>query len=79
MAMQMVERKEFSLIKIENQSGAKNEFKLWLQLKQINEADTRMKITFDVQLNAMLKMVAKKPLQSFVTTLTDQITNSFNR
>ena len=79
MAMQMVEKNPHSLIKIENQSGAKNEFKLWIQLKQVDESDTRIKVTFDVQLNAMLKMVAKKPLQTFVGTLTDQLADSFNR
>lgn len=79
MAMQMVEKKPFSLIKIENQANSKNEFKLWVQLKPVDDLDTRIKLTFDVQLNAMLKMVAKKPLQSFITTLTDQIADSFNQ
>ncbi len=66
MAMQIAEKQEFKLIKIENQSGAKNEFMLWFQLKSISNEDTRIKITFDVQLNAMMKMVAKKPLQKFI-------------
>jgi carbon monoxide dehydrogenase subunit G len=79
MAMHIVEKKEFSLIKIENQTNAKNEFKLWVQLKQMDEQDTRIKLTFDVQLNAMVKMVAKKPLQNFITTLTDRIADSFNQ
>ncbi|MEA3446229.1 MAG: SRPBCC family protein [Bacteroidota bacterium] len=79
MAMQIVEKKPFNLIKIENQAKAKNEFMLWVQLKQIDEQDTRLKITFDVRLNAMLKMMAKKPLQNFIGTLTDRIAESFNQ
>ncbi len=79
MAMQIVEKVPFKLIKIQNQASASNEFKLWIQLKQIDDFDTRIKITFEVQLNAMLKMVAKKPLQNFIETLTNQITDSFNQ
>ena len=78
-ALRIEERTPFKLIKIVNDTDTKHEFKLWFQIKQINPADTRIKITLDVKLSAMVKMVAKKPLQNFITTLIDQIADGFNR
>lgn len=77
-SLRMAERIPYKLIKIVNDIDTKHEFKLWLQLKQI-ESITHVKLTLDVKLNAMIKMVAKKPLQNFVTTLVDQIADGFGR
>ena len=79
MALVMDEKKPYSIIKIKNAEESKYEFMFWVQLKQLDDMDTRLKLTFDVKLNAMIKMVAKKPLQDFITKLTDQIAESFNR
>lgn len=78
-SMQFAEKKEYSLLKISNSPESKQEFHLWIQLKELNEADTRMKLTMDVKLNAMMKMMAKKPLEKFINTLAEQISASFNR
>ncbi len=77
-SLKIAERIPYKLIKIVNDTDTKHEFKLWLQLKQI-ESITHVKLTLDVKLNAMIKMVAKKPLQNFVTTLVDQIADGFGR
>jgi len=77
-SLKIAERVPHKLIKIVNDADTKHEFKLWFQLKQI-ETTTHIKITMDVKLNAMIKMVAKKPLQNFVTTLVDQIADGYNR
>ncbi len=77
-ALRMMERTPYKLIKIVNDKGTKHEFKVWFQLKQIDASDTRIRIILDAKLPAMVKMVAKKPLQKFVTTLIDQIADGFN-
>ena len=77
-SLKMEEKVPYKLIKIVNDTETKHEFKLWLQLKQIGTA-THIKLTLDAKLNAMIKMVAKKPLQNFVTTMVDQIADGFNR
>ena len=78
-ALRIHERIPYKLIKIVNDTETKHEFKLWFQLKQVDVTDTRIKLTLDVKLSAMVKMIAKKPLQNFVTTLIDQIADGFNK
>lgn len=42
---------------------------LWIQLKQIAEADTKMKLTARAELNPFLKPMVSKPLQEAVDKL----------
>ena len=46
---------------------------MWIQLKEVGELDTRVKITLKAELNPMLNMVAKKPLTTFIETLVDKL------
>ncbi len=78
-AMEIVERQPNKLVKLSNAGSSKFSFNFWIQLKQTGPDDTRLKLTMDVELNAMMKMVAKKPLTKFITTLTDQIADVFNK
>lgn len=71
--MRIIERQPFSLIKIMNDGKGPFNFNFWIQLKKVAENDTRVKLTIKAELNAMLKMVAKKPLTNFVNTLVDKL------
>lgn len=68
-----VEKEPFSLIKLANLDEGQYNFFFWVQLKQVDVADTRIKLTIDVNLNPMLQMMAKKPLQDFLDKLVDQM------
>lgn len=48
-------------------------FFLWTQLKEISEDECKLKLTFDADLNPMMKMVAKAPLKKFINMLADGI------
>jgi carbon monoxide dehydrogenase subunit G len=48
-------------------------FFLWVQLKEVKEKDTRLKLTLDADLNPMIKMMAKGPLKKFIGILADGI------
>ncbi len=72
-AMQVVEREPHKLVKIGNGEGMPFKFNLWVQLKSVSETETRVKVTLKAELNAMMKMVAKKPLTQFVGTLVDRL------
>jgi carbon monoxide dehydrogenase subunit G len=48
-------------------------FNLWIQLKQVEENDTRIKITVKADLNPMLKMIASKPMETFVNKLAEML------
>ena len=51
------------------------DFFLWVQLKEINENDTRLKLTLRAELNPMLKIAASEPLKKFLNILADVIAN----
>lgn len=72
-AMRIIEREEFKLVKIANDASMPFNFNLWIQLKKVSDVDTRVKVTLKAELNAMMKMVAKKPLTKFVDTLVDRL------
>jgi hypothetical protein len=50
-------------------------FFLWVQLKEIKDDETKLKLTIDAELNPMLKMVAKEPINKFLKMLADGIVN----
>lgn len=59
---QIVERDPFKTIKFTTTNSPVPLF-LWIQLKQVAENDTRMKLTVKAELNAFLKPMVSKPLQ----------------
>jgi len=71
--MRIIEREPYKLVKIANDENVPFQFKMWIQLKEVNAQDTRVKVTLKADLNPMLKMVAKKPLTTFVDTLVDRL------
>jgi len=72
-SMRVIEREPFTLIKIGSGDGMMFKFNLWIQLKKADACDTRVKVTLRSEMNAMLQMMAKKPLTKFVESLVDRI------
>jgi len=71
--LKIVDKKPHKVIKYSGDNLATVDFHLWIQLKQVDERDTRVKITFKAELNPMLNTLAKKPLQEFVNILVDKL------
>ena len=71
--MQIVEKQPYKLIKVSSQVNNNIDFNFWIQIKQAGDNDTRIKLTIKADVNPMLQMVAKKPLQTFLDSLIDQI------
>jgi carbon monoxide dehydrogenase subunit G len=72
--VKIIEKEPNKLIKLAGIEDSKFDFKLWVQLKQLQENDTRIKLTLEADLNPMFQMMAKKPLQEFLDKLVDQLT-----
>lgn len=71
---ELVEKKPYSLIKLSNLENTSYKFFLWVQLKEIDSGFTAVKLTMEVELNAMMQMMAKKPLKEFLDKLVEQLT-----
>lgn len=71
--MRIIEREPFSVVKVASDETVPFKFNLWIQLKKVSDIDTRVKVTLKAELNAMMKMVAKKPLTNFVEMLVNRL------
>lgn len=70
--MRVIEREPHKTIKfqIENAPVSAN---LWIQLKQVAENDTRMKLTLKAEIPMMIKMMVDKKLKEGVNMIADVI------
>lgn len=59
---QIVDREPCKTIKFQTTNSLVPLF-LWIQLKQVQEMDTRMRLTVRAELNSFLKPMVSKPLQ----------------
>jgi len=71
--LRILEKKPCNLIKLGSGEDSTYSFTLWIQLKQISEKDSRVKLTLHANLNPFLQVMAKKPLQNFVDTLVERM------
>ena len=71
-AIAIVEKEEYKTIKF----GAENlpiPFNVWIQLKQVAELDTRIRITIKTDMPAMFKMMFDKKLQQGLDQAIDML------
>lgn len=71
--MKIIEKEPFKLIKISSDEKTMVQFNMWIQLKGVNDEDTRIKITIDVNLNPIMLSMVEKPLKEFTDNLVDQV------
>jgi carbon monoxide dehydrogenase subunit G len=71
--VKIVEKEPYKLIKLTNLEESNFNFMFWVQLKPTDDTGTYLKLTLETQLNAMMEMMAKKPLQEFLDKLVDQL------
>ncbi len=70
--LKIIERDPPKLIKISSDEQTSFDLLLWIQIKEVGDNDSRIKISTEVKLNPMMATMVKKPLQNFVDTLIDQ-------
>ena len=70
--LKYIERESPKLVKI-GTVGTKETLTLWIQLKNVDAYDTRVKITISLEIGMMAKMMIKGKIQQFADSLTDGI------
>ena len=70
--LKIVDQEPFKTIKFSGEQ-APVDFFVWIQLKETDETETKMKITLKAELNPIIKMMASKPLEQFVNMLADAL------
>ena len=72
--LRIIEKTPFSLIKIASRPEfSKYQFTIWIQLKEVSDNDTRIRVTVEPHVNQMLLPMIKIPLKKFVDTLVSKI------
>ncbi|NJM16872.1 MAG: hypothetical protein HC896_17195 [Bacteroidales bacterium] len=71
--MRYVEKEPNKLVKISSSENTSIPLLLWVQLKQIEESHTAVKVTIEANVNPMMQAMVKKPLQQFADMLVTQM------
>ena len=69
--LQIVEKTPYNTVKISGDALANQNFLFWIQLKEVSDADTRVKLTIKADINPMVKLMVSKPMQTFLDKLID--------
>lgn len=75
--LKMVDKEPSKVIKIGGHEMP-FEFFFWIQLKQVADNDTRMRLTLRAKLNPMMKMMLGKKMQKGIDEIAEQMAASFN-
>ncbi len=70
MGFRIVEREQFKTIKLASEH-APVEVNVWIQLKQITENETAMKLTMKAELPTMIKMMVDKKLKEGINAIAE--------
>ena len=74
----IINREPYSTIKFESEHIPIT-INVWIQLKQMAENDTRMKLTLQADLPTMVKMMVDKKLSEGINTIADAIAVALNK
>jgi carbon monoxide dehydrogenase subunit G len=69
--LRIIEKTPFSVVKIAGDGMANHQFNLWIQVKEVADSDSRVKITLKASINPMMKLMVAKPIQKFLDMLVD--------
>jgi len=71
-SLSIIERDPDKTIKL-TVAGAPSEAFMWIQLKEIADCDTKMKLTIKAELNGMVKMMLKGKIEKFINSFADTL------
>ena len=70
--LKIIEKVPNTLVKITSEGKTPISFNLWIQIKKTEENKSAIRIVIEPDVNQMMLMMVKGPLQSFVDMLVDQ-------
>jgi len=73
MGVKIIEKEPFTRIKLSGIDDNKYSLAFLAELNKLTDNETAIKFTLEADLNPMLQMMAKKPLQDFLDRLVDQL------
>ena len=74
----IIEREPFKTIKFESENSPVK-VNVWIQLKQVEENDTKLKLTLKADLPMMIKMMVDKKLKEGINMIADMIAQTLSK
>ena len=79
-SIKIIEKEPYKTIKFSGEANNNQiSFFFWIQLKEINPNDTKVKLTLKAELPPMIQMMAKKPIQEGLNMLVDRFDEIFKK
>ena len=80
-ALRIVEREENKHIKISGDEGAgvPVDFSFWIQLHEVSESDTRIRMVLHAELNMMMRMMIGSKIQGGLDKAVEGLAQAFNQ
>lgn len=76
--LHMADKVPYEYIKVTGDDRSPLDFTFWVQLKQVGDYDTRMRLVLHAKLNMMMKMMIGSKLQDGLDQIAAQMAKAFN-
>ena len=76
--MRIVEKVPYKLIKLGSYQESPVSFNLWIQLKKMDEGDTRIRLAGEAKMNPLMNKALSKYLKKGLDGAIDKLTDFFN-
>lgn len=77
--LRIIEREENKHVKITGGEGVPMDFTFWIQMKEVAECDTRIRMVLHAEMNFAIKMMVGKKIQPALDQMVDAIADNLNR
>ena len=78
MRLRMVDKVPNDYVKVTGDERSPLDFTFWIQLKQVGDYDTRMRLVLHAKLNMVMKMMIGSKLQQGLDQMAEQMAKAFN-
>ncbi len=76
--LRMTEKVPGKLIKVEADESSPVGFKFWIQLKEVEPYDTRLRLVLHAEMNMMIKMMVGSKIQPALDGMAEKIAEAFS-
>lgn len=78
LGMKIVEKDPYKLVKVETFHSSPMGLTLWIQIKQVNPSNSRVRLTAEAEMNPMMKAMVSGYLQKGINAMVDKLAEYLN-
>ncbi|MBS3807316.1 MAG: SRPBCC family protein [Bacteroidales bacterium] len=78
LGMQITEKEPYKLVKVQTYQSSPMGVTLWIQIKQVNPGDSRIRLTAQANMNPLMKGLVSKHLQQGIDAMVDKLAEYLN-